>query len=352
MLCTIHNRRRLERCHVFFAVKKNVEEIYRYNFKNPKRQDEYGTSVISIQFSRGKINTLSIKNRYNHTVNNPDATFSNNLDNIIPGLTQSFEDYYGLNINQQDKKRNNFMTVELRYVLANDGKYYRYNLELGAIYYCENNIIVKDGEVILDYAQKKERYILMDYFVLDLKEKRVYLYDGSHDGFINSINSVGTIKNIDVIKNNENRIIRIYYENGCDVKIEINKYNEIIGYENNYITNINFGFLEYNIALEYIKMPSVERIHSFFLMANKKLRKISLPNVIVIDDYFLYSNKILSEIELSKVQTIGYSCLYHNEMLKDICLPNIKTIYSEFLHSNRELKENVERMLYAKGKNR
>ena len=73
MLCTIYNGGRLNRCHVFFAVKKNVDEIKRENFTNPQRQDEYGTSVISIQFSRGKINTLSIKNRYNHTVNKPDA---------------------------------------------------------------------------------------------------------------------------------------------------------------------------------------------------------------------------------------------------------------------------------------
>ena len=88
-LCTFRGGR-LHRCRVFFAVKKNVFDIRREDFKNPTRQDEYGTSVISIQFTKDGTNTLSIKNRYNHTVNNPDATFSNNLDNIIPGLTESF----------------------------------------------------------------------------------------------------------------------------------------------------------------------------------------------------------------------------------------------------------------------
>ena len=90
-LCTFHGGR-LERCHVFFAVKKNVDQIKREDFKCPHRQDEYGTSVISIQFSRGSTNTISIKNRYNHRVENPDATFSNNLDNIILGLSDSFEE--------------------------------------------------------------------------------------------------------------------------------------------------------------------------------------------------------------------------------------------------------------------
>lgn len=69
------NGGRLNDCYVFFAVKKNVDQIRRSDFKYPKRQDEYGTSVMSIQFTRDKSHTLSIKNRYNHTVDNPDATF-------------------------------------------------------------------------------------------------------------------------------------------------------------------------------------------------------------------------------------------------------------------------------------
>ena len=132
-LCTFQGGR-LDTCYVFFAVKKNVDEIRREHFKNPRRQDEYGTSVISIQFSRGSINTLSIKNRYNHTVNNPDATYANNLENIIPWLTNAFEREYHLNINQTESQ-----DFELEnYVLANDRRYYRYNYEINNIYYCPN----------------------------------------------------------------------------------------------------------------------------------------------------------------------------------------------------------------------
>ena len=99
-LCTFKERR-LAKCYVFFAVKKDVSNIKREDYKEPKREDKYGTSVISIQFTRDMANMLSIKNRYNHTVSNPDVTFSNNLDNIIPGLTASFENTYGL------KQKNN-----------------------------------------------------------------------------------------------------------------------------------------------------------------------------------------------------------------------------------------------------
>ena len=154
----------------FFAVKTNVDEIKRENFPNPERQDEYGTSVISIQFTKDENCTLSIKNRYNHTVPNPDATFSNNLDNIIFGLTYNFEKYYGF----KQKYINDF---ELKgYVRANDGKYYKYNYEINNIYYCPNNIIIDNFEV---KRLPKEKYLLFDYFILDLQNKRLQLYDDS-----------------------------------------------------------------------------------------------------------------------------------------------------------------------------
>lgn len=82
-LCTFGGGR-LDRCVVFWAVKKDAERILREDFKRPKREDKYGTSVMSIQFSRGKTSTVSIKNRYKHTVNNPDATYGNDLDRIVP----------------------------------------------------------------------------------------------------------------------------------------------------------------------------------------------------------------------------------------------------------------------------
>ena len=43
-LCTF-NGGRLRKCLVFWAVKKNVDEIRREDFQDPQREDEYGTSV-------------------------------------------------------------------------------------------------------------------------------------------------------------------------------------------------------------------------------------------------------------------------------------------------------------------
>lgn len=121
-LCTFRGGR-LDRCVVFFAVKKDVDKIKREDFKNPKREDKYGTSVMSIQFEKEGKCTVSIKNRYNHTVNNPDATYGNDLDQITSGLTKSFERLLrtrGLSfedINMSSFELNN-------YTRANDGLYY------------------------------------------------------------------------------------------------------------------------------------------------------------------------------------------------------------------------------------
>lgn len=91
-LCSF-NRNRLDGFFVFFAVRKDVDTIRREDFTEPRREDKYGTSVMSIQFNKEGTCTVSIKNRYNHTVNNPDATYGNDLDRISPGLTRKFSNF-------------------------------------------------------------------------------------------------------------------------------------------------------------------------------------------------------------------------------------------------------------------
>jgi hypothetical protein len=84
-LCTFRDPHRIDNHYIFFIVKKNVDDIKREDFDDPKREDEYGVSVLDLQFDKGRRQRVSIKSRYNHTVSNPDATYSNNLEQIIPG---------------------------------------------------------------------------------------------------------------------------------------------------------------------------------------------------------------------------------------------------------------------------
>ena len=326
VLCTF-NENRLNRCYVFFAVKKNVDEIKRENFKNPDRQDEYGTSVISIQFTRDDSNTLSIKNRYNHRVNHPDSTFSNNLDNIIPGLTESFNKEYNLNIN-----RNKTSNEILGYVLANDGKYYPYNYEINNIYYCPDNIIIDNFEV---KKYDKSRYIIIQHFIIDLVNKTIKKYDDNEteESFLETIPEINDIK-VRIDKTSKNRTIIINNE----IIIEVNNRSEIIKYENKLIKEIPNYFLTYNTDLKEINIPNVERIGNYFLNNNKKLEEINMPHLQLIGNDFLTSNFKLKKINIPNVEEIGNSFLLLNDDLKEINLPKIKKIGDSFLCTNNKIE--------------
>ena len=187
-ICTFDGGRLLT-CRVWFAVKKEVvqNENAIPRAKSPARQDAYGTSVLSIQFSKGLFNILSIKNRYSHAVNNPDATFGNDLDNIIPGLTRAFRDKYNLKISSKVPA---FVLED--YIEAPDGKYYKYNLTYSSTFYCPNNTIIKNKEV----KRLPDRYYLMDGYVVDFSSNTISMYD--KNVFFLYENGTTGIKNLDI----------------------------------------------------------------------------------------------------------------------------------------------------------
>ena len=339
-LCTF-NGGRLNTCRVWFAVRKDVDKIKREDFKNPRREDDYGTSVISIQFTKTKPSTLSIKNRYNHTIHdvNPDATFSNNLDNIIEGLTQAFTDKY--NIKLSNKKINPLEIPD--YVQAGDGKFYKYNFEIDNVYYCPNNIIIDNGEV---KQFNKDKFIVFDNFILDIENKKIINYDDkSKDSFPKS---VGKIKNIKRIPSKDGLTIQITPEEGELVEIKLDNHNQIVGYSNPNITEIGDDFLLDNNSLTELNLPNAQQIGDCFLHYNDSLTKLELPNVQQIGDDFLYYNESLKSLELPNVKRIGNSFLRYNESLTELYLPNAQRIGDCFLHFNKSLTKlelpNVKRI--------
>ena len=303
---------RLESSFVFFAVKENVDDIKREDFKNPKRQDLYGTSVISIQFTKDDAHTLSIKNRYNHSVNDPDATFSNNLDNIIPGLTDSFARIYGLEQRFFNKK------LDIPgYVKARDGKYYKYNFEFNNIYYCSDNIIVDNFEV-KEYAH--EKYVIMDYFVLDLVNKKIRVYD---DFLRDSLpDTIRDIVKISIINEGENKRIIIITENG-DIQIIINKYNQIIGLTNNIVKVVGDNFLRHNKTLEQIDLANAEAIGDNFLYSNNAMTSIYLPKVKVIGNNFMNFTTVLKSANFPELESVGRCFLMMNNNLEELNAPRL-----------------------------
>ena len=337
-LCTFRGNR-LNRCVVFFAVKKNVEEIKREDFNNPKREDEYGTSVMSIQFTKSQNSTVSIKNRYNHTVNNPDATYGNDLDEIAPGLTQSFEKLLserGLTLNRSNIEAFFFPG----YIVADDGKYYKYNMELNGKYYCPGNVIIDLGNVIKLEPEKQE---LIDYFILDKENKTLSLYDSViSDSFIDGFKNIDSIE----MANNNNseqktKTITIK-EKSSDkpITIEINKEsNSIIGYTNENLTNLGDNFLGYNEQLSKLVAPNVTSIDDDVLANNKGLEEFEAPNLTKIGDNFLEYNEQLSKFNVPNVIYIGNSVLMLNKGLEKFEAPNLTEIGDDFLGDNKQLSK-------------
>ncbi|MEE3343023.1 MAG: hypothetical protein VZS44_02920 [Bacilli bacterium] len=349
-LCTFRGGR-LKRCYVFWAIKKDVDQIKREDFPNPDREDEYGTSVISIQFSR-KGNILSIKNRYNHHVNNPDATFSNNLENIIPGLTHAFEKEYGLQINQKELKN-----IRLSdYTLADDGRNHKYNYELNNIYYCPKNIIIDNGKI---KTFDKSRYIIIDYFIVDLKEKTIKLYDESLiDSFVDDLKK---IDKIEISKKDKNKIITIKIKNKEDITIVTNNYNRITSIDDKNIKEVGNNYLVYSSHLSKVNLPNLEKVGESFLAWNRGLTKIEFPNLTKTEDnfisantkindvslpnlketghYFLMFNKSLTKLSLPKLESTGKGFLCDNIILEQLNAPKLKIVADNFLYNNKELSE-------------
>ena len=329
MLCTFKDNSRLKTNYVFFAVKKNVDDIIRENFKNPERQDEYGTSVISIQFTKGRKNYLSIKNRYNHSVINPDVTFHNDLDNIIPGLTKSFENFYNFGICNSTNQK--FELTD--YVLVKDGKYYKYNYEINNIYYCTDNIIIDNFQA---KKYEKERYIIFDYFILDLKEKTINLYDANIEESFCKYHK--NIEKIEIKKEKDKKYI-LLKKDDHQIIIVLDNENKMISYYNDLVTNINDSFLYNNIYLKSIYIDNVVTIADWFMYNNIKLKNIQMPSLTIVGNEFISGFNKLEEISFPKLEYIGNRFLSRNVTINSVDLPRVKVIGYSFMEAaNMNLK--------------
>lgn len=347
VLCTIYNGGRLNSRVCFWAVKKDVDQIEREDFEYPKKDDEYSTSVLAIQFDKQPKSRVEIISRYNHTVPNPNCTLNNNLDNIAEGLQESFAkllEERGYSLNAKETKE-----FEIPgYTLASDGKYYKYNLEIDGKYYCPGNIVIGEGGIAREIGNPEE-VILCDYFKIDLKNKTVDSLIGNLkvDSFVDDLTD---IEKIEVKKDKEKgkgkRSIIIYKRKMDDktdspepIVIELDHDNQIVGYTNKELQNIGDNFLLHNKALAELNLPQVQSIGSEFLCCNEALANLSLPQVQSIEDNFLWNNRALTKLSLPQVQSIGGKFLYRNKALTELQLPQVQRIGGNFLYCNEALTE-------------
>lgn len=96
----------------------------------PTRDDPYGTSSMSVQISRTGSH-VSIKNRYNHTVGNPDNTLDSDLDNVAYGLKRAVYSRIG----REDLMDKTSVALAEGYIADNKGGIHHYQYEEDNVHY-------------------------------------------------------------------------------------------------------------------------------------------------------------------------------------------------------------------------
>jgi len=281
---------------LFWITRKNFENIKRA--EKPARQDEYSTSCMSVGISKDKGNVMQICSRYNHTVSGCDNTYNSNLDNIVEGLTESFNTDYNLRIKKSK-------SVEFdNFYLQND-KFFHYHYEINGKKYGDNTV---DG-VYYDPCQ----FLIFDNYLLDLRKKYINILDHSNDCLLDIIND--KIKNgdkIQISKIEKNIFLKI-----GSLEIEINK-KRVIKLADNNLTTCGNNFLNHNETLTTIELPKLTTCGDYFLYRNETMTTIDIPNLTTCGNSFLYHNETMTTLELPNLTTCGNSFLYHNETLTTI----------------------------------
>ena len=124
-ICTYNNLPgRMKDYHMIVAIKKDIDKIQRSSI--PKREDEYGTSILNIQIAKDGSH-MSIKNRYNHTVRECDSTLNNDLNLLVPGLQEKVLGYYKITCLNWNK-------AYYPFIVNINGIYLKYKIERGNVY--------------------------------------------------------------------------------------------------------------------------------------------------------------------------------------------------------------------------
>lgn len=167
VICTYNNlAERMRQYHMIVAVKKDIDKIQQG--KAPQRDDEYGTSILNIQIAKNGSH-MSIKNRYNHTVNECDSTLNNNLDMLVLGLQAKVLGYYNIaSLNNNKCYYNRIVNI--------NGIYLKYNREVNNVYFGDFVLDNENGARFTDhskyYAKVNDDYWNEPY-VLDFQKKEV-----------------------------------------------------------------------------------------------------------------------------------------------------------------------------------
>ena len=291
-LCTFRDAHRFERYYIINAVRKDVDSIRREDFPNPEREDKYGTSVLSIQVLKTG-GFISIKNRYNHTVQNPDNTLNSNPDRIIEGLSMSIKQHFNVDFSAQKAY------LPRGYTYIND-KLIKYEREENNIY-VGDSFYVKDGEVT--ELNKDYQEMIEHCFILDKKNSTITDIIGSDDSFVQVLQNEIAGKKISVSKDKESDTTKILVDG-----------QELCTMQSGKITHLNLW--------ETTEIPD-DFLSKIALSSLKELNALKLKRIG--DNAFNSNISFLMEVpELEEIGNNTFSEYACSNMR--ICMPKIRKI--------------------------
>ena len=267
-ICTFDDPHRFENYFIINAVRKDVEKIQRDDFICPEREDAYGTSVISIQVLKGG-GFISIKNRYNHTVMNPDNTFCSNPDNIIMGLSDAIKHYFDVDFSSHKVELPGRYIVVKNQIVKTNSEYN--NLYVGSNFYVKNGVITElntQYEYMIDWG-----------IVLDMRTRTVR--DITH-----------RLPNLDFIQNEiKDKVLQIKYDKSSGQYALMADGRKVIGFKD--------GQMTYFAPTQRIRAYPSYRFHGV----------LDFSNVDILD---------LSEANLADVTSINFNPNAESILLKDV----------------------------------
>ena len=334
-LCTFSDPDRHKKFYMIHAVKRGADKIK--PSANPERQDEYGTSVISIQIAK-EGGFISIKNRYNHTVNDPDATFSNYPDFIIPGLTNSLKQFFNVDFDVTESLLPNvFCSI--------NGQIFKFNYriwgrlpgttESGYYGYGDGFYFYGDNVIKLN----RDHEIMLENYVLDMRDGTLT------DVIIHESDGPSEFEQ-KMYKNRQNtmKVLEKFFK-GKNIKVNSeNKREKIISADGVWVAKVIDG------KIVELNLPGVKVVGDDFLDHARHLQKLYMPDLEKAGNMFLWNVYSITQVHLPNLKEVGYSFITRGA-LSHIELPSLKRCDGGFLEYNNSLTElYLPELQYADGR--
>lgn len=321
LLCTFNDAARYQDYHIVHAIRQDADRIQRRDFTGrEKRQDEYGTSVISIQMLK-EGGFISIKNRYNHTVDHCDNTFGSNPDNIIPGLSAALKAHFNVEFQS-------YSELPDEYTLIQD-RIFRYYSECRNIYYGDQ-AWVKGGEI--HTVDRAAGDAMFDGLLFDNQSKRLHKIDPHlPNSFAEHFNHYyGGQRGLNVDRDGNLRL-------DDEVLIGADG-SRIISLNLPAFTEMDDGCLNTVLHLTHFKASALERMGVGCLYHAPSLTDFEVPALKAMGDCCLTSCDRITHLKTPALTTMGLACFSSAGNLTHVEAPALKAMGNDCFSKSEKIK--------------